>query len=338
MASSWNKFLLAFIAVAKPSHGHLHDLLSFWVGSSHTSQLDSSPAAQITPPPPPPVQDLRRRQQDSNAQITVVDGPYTMIDQVGSLCGYITQDVHAPIYCDQGLFCFTTDKFLQCCSSTVDSTTTTNYVYTMITTDRDVGGTSTSLSTDEDPSPLTSTYGTSCAAPTTTCYHYNDTASATAGALVCTNSNFPYCASLYAATDDGGDEATGVVSKTGVTYRCDTAEYGLEYYAGGYSPSVTSTFTPQVTSSGVPFTPSVVPYSKTQASRPGSSSAVEARETATSVPSSVSASAGLSMFRDVPRSIIWTISFWLVMASLNVLLYLLYEYLYAEKADRWVDR
>lgn len=102
MANSWKRLLLACIAVAEPSHGHLVDLFPFWIGSdhresqsqgsaqlptSHTNQLDSSPA-QITPPP----QELRRR-QDANAQVTIVNGPYTLVEEVGSLCGYITQDV-----------------------------------------------------------------------------------------------------------------------------------------------------------------------------------------------------------------------------------------------------
>ncbi|KIW13118.1 hypothetical protein PV08_08305 [Exophiala spinifera] len=336
------------MAAAEPSHAHFDDLFAFWVGGDYgytgfqsqgAAPLPGSPTyqsdsftAQITPPP----QELRRR-QDSNVQVSTVPGDYQGLSSLGSLCGYVTQDVHAPLYCDEGLFCFTDGRFLQCCSSTAASTTTTQWVYTLVSTGRDVGGTSTTISTDSDLTPLTSTYGVSCGSQITTCYNYNDTASCTGsdscttgGALLCTNTNFPFCASVYAPSTYIETVSTGATasyvyktSQIGLSYRCDTTEYGLWYTNAGYFPSVTTTFPVSATSDGVDFTPSTVPYSRTQPSRQASSAGP-------ATPTSASPSAGLSAFRDVPRSIIWTISFWLVMAFLNILLYFLYEYLYSE--------
>ncbi len=174
---------------------------------------------------------------------------------------------------------------------------------------------------------LTSTYGSDCAPQTTACYNYNDTTSCTgdctAAALLCTNSYFPYCASLYAPFEYStmlGSSVSYGTSQAGITYTCDTAAYGLEYGRAGYGPSVTSTVTLSTESgSSSTFTPTVVPYSKTQASRPASAAAIST-PTATST--------GLSMLRNAPRSLVWVIWFWLGMTLLNIAMFFLYDYIY----------
>ncbi|KAK7893741.1 hypothetical protein LTR67_006442 [Exophiala xenobiotica] len=310
------------------------DVFRPWTGNdeqTRTPRLSSPFASRTTDPNEISLQitsaphDLRRRQ---DLEITYLPGPYTVVEGVGSLCGYVTSDVHAPVYCGEGLYCFTSASYLQCCSEASESLTTTAYSYTQVSTGRE-GGTTTEILTGT-PETLTPAYGSDCAPQTTACYNYNDTSSCTgdctAAALLCTDSYFPYCASLYApfsySTMVGSSVSIGT-SQVGITYSCDTAAYGLEYGMIGYWPSIRSTVTLSLTStesgSSATFTPTVVPYSKTQASRPASSAAIS---------TSTATSTGLSVWRNAPRSPVWVIWFWLGMTLLNVAMFLLYDYIY----------
>ena len=112
-----------------------------------------------------------------------------------------------------------------------------------------------------------------------TCYNSTAASSCTGSctntALVCTDPNWPFCASVYISTwysDLTTTETKSVAFAT--SFFCDTAAYGLTYGDWGYWPSVLSTYTTTVnytTTSTIPtWTPTVVAYSLSQASRPAS--------------------------------------------------------------------
>ncbi|KIY01986.1 uncharacterized protein Z520_02124 [Fonsecaea multimorphosa CBS 102226] len=265
-----------------------------WSSLRDAQQLPK-PAAILTAPPTATAslsvlpdgitadpEELRRRDQTHTLETvytyeTLVQGGYTWLSTLGSLCGFVTGDIHWALYCDQGQYCFTNGAVLQCCSTTAESYWTSTAYYTATDTDRNTL-TTTSVSTGLEP--VSEAYGSNCTAMASTCYNYNATASCTGSctstALVCNDPYFPYCASIYS----GGYSPSAVGTSTaylpeqyGLSYFCDTAAYGLVYGNTGDWPSVTSTYLSTVnyaTSTAPTFTPNVVPYSRTQASRPAS--------------------------------------------------------------------
>ena len=105
------------------------------------------------------------------------------------------------------------------------------------------------------------------------------TGSCTDTAWVCTDPNFPRCASVYMSTWYTPSTMTsGVYTRVATSFFCDTAAYGLAYDAYGNWPSVLSTYTTTTnytSTSTIPtWTPTVVPYSMSQLSRPASASTV----------------------------------------------------------------
>ncbi|OAL40638.1 hypothetical protein AYO20_00374 [Fonsecaea nubica] len=268
------------------------------VGAVHLSHLDNPqqhllPAAALTAPPEAtatlstllpdgitadPKELQRRQKQETTFTLqTVYPGPFTWLTSLGSLCGFVASDVHWALYCDVGQYCITDDLFLQCCSTTSETFWMSTGYYTDASTGRNTLTTtliSTLLIT------MSSTLGNNCTAGFKTCYDYNATASCSDGctstALVCNNPYFPYCASLYSGgvtPSSVGTTSTYLPFEYGVSYFCDTEAYGLQYGDYGYWPSVTSTYFSVAgasTSTTPTFTPNVVPYSRTQATRPAS--------------------------------------------------------------------
>jgi len=147
----------------------------------------------------------------------------------------------------------------------------------LTTTDRNtftVTTVSTALDTQSDM-----VYYTNCTfAGPQTCFNYNQTASCTSScldtALVCSDPYGPSCASIFSiltATTSVGSSLSLVYTQQAISYFCDTAQYGLEYSDYGVWPSVPTVFVYTTTTSTAPtFTPSIVPFSRTQASRPAS--------------------------------------------------------------------
>jgi hypothetical protein len=151
-------------------------------------------------------------------------------------------------------------------------------LYTITETDRNVAtitSVSTTLQTD-----WYSYYGSNCTVlGPQTCYNYNQTASCTGTctetAIVCYDPYFPACASLFSAAEQSssiGSSLSYWISPVAVSYYCDTQEYGLQWLRYGYWPSTTAVYTITTTigSDISTFTPTPVPFSRTQASRPAS--------------------------------------------------------------------
>ena len=143
-------------------------------------------------------------------------------------------------------------------------TSTETYFYTFTSTVRNSYVT-TAVETESQGYYRYSLFNCGYAAPS--CYDSTDASSCTGScataALICTDGNFPYCASLYGSTFQG----------IATSYFCDTTAYGLEYGSIAYWPSVTSTYTSTMTISWTPsstgiltWTPTVVPYGRKQSS------------------------------------------------------------------------
>ncbi|KAJ9612886.1 hypothetical protein H2200_002827 [Cladophialophora chaetospira] len=223
--------------------------------------------------------DLHRRAKEP--QLTTSTG-YVMGDEIylstyGSLCGFVTTDIHWPVACSVGEYCFHDGPNVECCSTTSTSPFVSTSLYTITSTDRNLA-TITSVSTTLDTGWY-SVYGSNCTvAGPQTCYNYNQTASCTGSctntALLCTDPYFPACASLYSVFENGTSIGSSFVYSTtsfAFTYYCDTDAYGLQYMNFGYSPSYETTYTFTVsatTSSTEIFTPTPTPFSRTQPSRP----------------------------------------------------------------------
>lgn len=172
---------------------------------------------------------------------------------------------------------------------------------TLTTTERN-SYTSTYITTDYYTGyPLFHLFGCTY---TSECYNSTNaiscTGSCTTAALLCTDQSFPYCASLYTIAP----ASTGyAIKKMGISYFCDTAAYGLQYGLIGNEPTTTSTYTTTSTNIAEPSsTPTVVPYSMTQASVPATAA----------TPSAPAATSATATFR--PNAVVI-----LVLTSLSLL-------------------
>ena len=180
------------------------------------------------------------------------------------------------MYCGTSQYCNTLNQYLECCTSVTTFSVTGTEVYTETSTLRNGNPTvftSTQLNSDQYRYSLFGCYSYTC---------YNSTAassctgSCTNTALACTDPNWPFCASAYMTTWSSDQSMTsgGAWVNVAKSFWCDTTAYGLEYDNGGNWPSVLSAFTSTVnyteTSTSLTWTPTVVPYSMSQASQPAS--------------------------------------------------------------------
>lgn len=108
-----------------------------------------------------------------------------------------------------------------------------------------------------------------------TCYDYSATASCTGDCtsnnIVCTDKEWPSCASLYMPKYINSDTTAAPWAQS---WFCDTAAYGLIYDVGAYWPSVTVPYTTvyneTYSSTSPTWTPVIVPFTQKQVSMPAS--------------------------------------------------------------------
>jgi len=147
----------------------------------------------------------------------------------GSVCGYVTYDAHDAVYCYESQLCATNGNMWECCSTS--QYIVSNYV--------------------------TLTQGSNCTILNpATCYNYNATSQCTGTCLstatVCTNSNYPACATVTSAYAN----VTAVF--------CDTSSWASPVYSDYLAPSVTSSSLASNTYAPTGATGPTVPYSRSQ--------------------------------------------------------------------------
>ena len=225
--------------------------------------------------------------------VTSLRGRESVLSGADSLCGFVTSDIRScsntlvyedltlieylqdyPLACPVSQICYSFSEYLECCTGTsIDITnTTTSYTNTISSNVR--GQYNTTYTTTYPRSYLnTRTWYYGCTGQSK-CYDSTAAASCVGNcsltASLCTDWWAPYCASFYVAPG---------FTTSGIAYFCDTEAYGLEYYGYGYWPSSTSTYTTVVNNTygattPATWTPTVVPYSVTQGSRPASAATV----------------------------------------------------------------
>ncbi|KIX07978.1 uncharacterized protein Z518_02632 [Rhinocladiella mackenziei CBS 650.93] len=260
--------------------------------------------------------------------VTTYLGSLTYVTSLDSLCGYVTEDVHRPLYCSAGQYCSTQDSYLLCCATTTERISSDTYFYTITIQDRDADPT---YSTSTAVQTLSLTVGADCTTASTTCYNYDNTDSCTdstctASALMCTDQYFPSCASLYSMkynyTILGTSSMISNSVQKGLSYFCDTAAFGLSYTYFAYGAVITSTLTSTKstetdTDGGETFTPTPTPFSLTQASRPAAASGA----TTSTAPTSTSTSAGNSL--TLGKSSLSVLKVWCLSLSLPGIVWLI---------------
>ena len=182
------------------------------------------------------------------------------------------------VYCGTSQYCNTLGQFLECCTSMTTAPTTLLDIQTVTSTVRNSYTTTfmtTYSNTNEYHYQLFGCGGYSACHNSTTAS--SCTGACTSTALVCTYEDAPYCASVYMETYLS-DQSTSGTSGIATSWFCDTAAYGLTYANWGNWPSRLSTYTTiynETSTSAKPtWTPTVVPFSQTQASRPVSAATI----------------------------------------------------------------
>ena len=194
------------------------------------------------------------------------------------------------MYCGLNQVCNTLGEYLECCTGYTTRPFTSTNVQTLTSELRNQL-TTTITTTYIDSHYYNYTYqgcgGWQVSLPLTkpdnvadvsrsTCYDYSATASCTGDCasnnVVCTDKQWPSCASLYQPTYISSDSTSAPYAQS---WFCDTAAYGLTYGNGGYWPSVTvnytTTYNDTYASSTPPtWTPVIVPFTQQQMSMPAS--------------------------------------------------------------------
>ena len=252
-------------------------------------------------------QDLRR--QYTYTGETWTQGSFSQISSFESICGYVTSDIRKssdctsahlstkytntidwPVYCGLKEVCNTLNEYLECCTAYSTWPVTSTEVQTLTSELRNqltTTITSTYLNTNYYNYTLRGCGGwqvsSSFAEPEnvadvfrSTCYDYSATASCTGDCtsnnVVCTDKEWPFCASLYMSKYINSDTTAAHYAQS---WFCDTAAYGLSYDVGGYWPSVTVPYTSvynETYASSTPptWTPVIVPFTQQQMSMPAS--------------------------------------------------------------------